>query len=102
MMDKKMLETNLITLLGLETLPMEKKVAMLNKTLELVQKRLMVSMLNALDDANKAKLLELINAEGKETEKDSFMKEHFPNLEEMANEEIVKIKNELKEVAVNV
>lgn len=99
MIDKKMLEANLITLLGLETLPMEKKVAMLNKTLELVQKRLMISMLNVLDDANKAKFLELINAEGNEAEKDSFMKQHFPNLEQMVNEEIVKIKSELKEVA---
>ncbi len=101
MIDKKMLEANLITLLGLETLPLEKKVAMLNKTLELVQKRLMISMLNILDDANKAKFLELINSEGNEAEKDRFMKQHFPNLEEMVNEEIIKIKSELKEVAVN-
>jgi len=99
MIDKKLLEANLIKLLELELLPLDKKVKILQQTAELVQKRLMVRLLNQLNDTEQKEFLDLLDAEGREAEKEEFLARHFPNLEELMDEEIVKVKGDLKESA---
>ncbi len=100
MLDKQILEANLIKLLGLELLPLEKKVKILGQAAELVQKRLLTSLLGQLTEQEKEKFLNLLATEGKEQEKENFIHQRFPNLNQLMDEEIIKIKSELLDATV--
>ena len=95
-LDKEMLEANLIKLLGLELLPLEEKTKILQQTSELVQKRLMVRLLQELTEKEQEEFLNLVNANGQDGKKEQFMSQHFPQINQMMDEEINKVKEELK------
>ena len=100
-MDKDLLQKNIISLLGLESLPDEKKVQFLEKTSELVFKRTIVKVMELLPKSDQDELSRLIGA-GEPEKTDAFIAEKIPNFEELMNNEIVAIKEEMVKEAEGV
>ncbi len=92
MLNQDLLEENIIKLLGLETLPDERKVALVEKMTELVQKRLSLRLMQELNNEDGE---EMARIEKTPIAMMNFLSEKFPNLEEIVNEEIIKIKQEM-------
>lgn len=93
MMDpKKMLNENIIGLLGLESLSDEEKTAMVDKMAELVHKRLMLRVVEKLSPQDQQQVAQ---SNMTENEMLQFVAEKVPEFDEMMREEIVKIKNEM-------
>lgn len=88
---RSILSQNLINLLGLELLPEEKKLALLEQAQELVLKRVMLRAIEELKEED-GPALEAAEAEGKAMD---FLVERVPNLPEMIFEETARVKIEL-------
>ena len=100
-MDKDLLEKNIISLLGLESLSEEKKVQFLEKISELVFKRAMVRVMELLSESDQEELGRLVD--GGDSEKtDAFIATKVPNFEEIMNNEIITVKEEMKEEAESI
>lgn len=97
MLDQKLLETNIIQLLGLAALPDNRKVALLNRVTELVQKRLLLRIMDQLSETDKKALTDAI-ASGEPVKIDQALAGKVSNIMALAIEEIVKVKEELKGV----
>ena len=82
--------SNIITVLGIEGLPDDKKVALLDKIAGLVEQRTALRLMKELDEAAHKKFEFL--AEG---DRIGFLAAAFPDLEAVIREEVVKIKEEL-------
>jgi len=94
MTKKELLNANIIQLLGLEALPDDRKAAILDQTSDLIQRRIMLRVMDQLKDEDKDKMLEI--------EKDpealaNFMAEKVPNLENITKEVVLEVKKELFE-----
>lgn len=96
MLDKNLLQENIIKILGIEKLDDEKKAALLDQMIDLLQKRLFARLIESAPDEKKQEFLSLAES-ANETAKENFIKENFPNLSEIMAEEIVKLKEELKD-----
>lgn len=89
---KELLNENIISLLGLQTLSDEEKLAMVEKMTDLVQKRVMLGLFEKLSEADKEKLASISdNAEAVIT----FLSEKVPNMDKIFTDEIIKIKQEM-------
>ena len=99
MKSQDLLQDNIIELLGLQTLPDERKQALVDKMTELVQKRLILRLMEQLADEDAKKMAEL---EQTPVEMMNFVSEKFPNLEDIVNEEIIKVKQEMFEATEQV
>jgi Protein of unknown function (DUF5663) len=89
-------QQNIIALLGIESLPDERKTQILEKIITLVQKRLLVRVFDSLIDSLQdelGKLLESGNVEATEI----FLEQHVPQMGEWAQEETNNIKTEMGE-----
>lgn len=95
-----LLHENIIRILGIESLSDERKIALLNKITDLVQQRIFVRILTLLPDDKKAELL-LATEQKNEEAAGALLAEHVPNLAEMMEEEIVRVKQELKQLIPN-
>ena len=91
-----LLSTNIISLLGLESLSDEEKQSIIDKASELVQKRLILRLMDQLTDEQSAKLDSLA---GNATDVYAYIAEIMPNFEEVVNEEIVAVKEQMLNVA---
>ena len=87
--------TNLIALLGLEALADDKKIELLESARELVEKRLLVRILEALPESERETFIAAAEAGGSDTIA-SLIKTHVPNLMSIVEEETTKLKEELK------
>lgn len=96
MLDKNLLQENIIKLLGIEMLSDEKKTALLDQMADLLQKRLFARLVESLPDIKKQEFLALANSSD-EKNKDKFVQENFPDFSDIIAEEIVKLKEELKD-----
>lgn len=99
--NKKLLQTNIISLLGLESLSEERKTKLLEKLADLVFKQAMVRVMEKLSEADQAKLSKLIDA-GDTDKTNAFIVGKVPNFEKIMNEEIVKVKKEMIKETENV
>lgn len=90
MLDKTMLEQNIIAALGLASLPDERKAALINKMAQLVEKNLLVRIMEGLSEADAGEFEKI--AQGTDEEKVKFLQAKFPNFAEMMQEEIVNVK----------
>lgn len=88
---KSILQANLINLLGLELLPEDKKVEILERAMELVEKRVMLRVLHELKAKDRASVEEAANS-GKMLD---FIQTRVPNLAEIIAEETARVKIEL-------
>lgn len=88
------LSKNLITMLGLESLPEERRIAILQTASELVQKRILIRLMENLSDEDAAEGEQL----GEDPEKFlAFLVEKSGmDLMGIVNEEVEKLKNGLK------
>lgn len=97
MLNKQILQQNIIVLLGIEALSDEKKIALLDKMTELVQKRLLVRVLKELPEKDRSDLFAAVDTDDK-TAMEKVLSGKVPNITEMIEEEIVKLKEEMKGV----
>lgn len=94
----KLLQVNLIELLEIEDFPEEKKYEIIEKSVDLVQKRVFLRVLKTLSADKKDELMKLLEKEGAPDERISFLEKHCPQFFEWMEEEIVKVKAEMRVV----
>ena len=95
MLDKKILQKNIISELNLEMLDDEKKVALLDKMSEVIQKRMTLKVLEKLSDSEQDEFEKIMD---KEPDKVSdFLQTKIPEFTNMLQEEIIKLKSEMIE-----
>ena len=92
MLKQDLLKENIISLLGLGSLPEEEKVAMINKFADVVRKRTMLRVLESLTEEQEVEL-EKIGENPEEVLK--YLAEIVPNFQEILNGEVVKLKEEM-------
>lgn len=88
---KSILQANLINLLGLELLPEDKKMEILERAMELVEKRVMLRVLDEL----KAKDQKAAEEAAKNGKMLDFIQTLVPNLAQIIAEEAARVKIEL-------
>ncbi len=96
-MDKKLLEANIIEALGLESLPDEQKIKMVEMMSTVVQKRLMLRIMDQLSETDKNEFEKILGGKDADLAAAEFIKNKVPNFDEMVQEEIIKIKQEMIE-----
>lgn len=84
---------NLIAVLGLQALPEEKRVELLNMATELVEKRVFVRLIEGLSDADSAEAEKFAD---KPEEFLAFVASKGPSIETLVQEEVSKVREELK------
>ena len=87
-----LLKENIIGLLGLESLPDGEKQAMIEKMTTLIQKRLMLRVMDSLQEEDAKQMAEM---EKNPQEILAFIAEKVPNFEAIVKEEVVKLKEEM-------
>ena len=87
-----LLNENIIGLLGLESLPDAEKAAMIEKMTTLIQKRLMLRVMDVLSAEDAKQMAEM---EKNPQEILAFIVEKVPNFEDIVKEEVVKLKEEM-------
>ncbi len=88
----RLLQTNIITELNLEILPAKEKVDLINKMAELIEKRVVVRILEGLTEDD----LKTYEKLAKQPDgKLKFLSQRVPNFIELLQEETVKVKEEL-------
>jgi succinate dehydrogenase flavin-adding protein (antitoxin of CptAB toxin-antitoxin module) len=96
-MDKKFLEANIIEVLGLESLPDEQKIKMVQQMTDLAQKRIMLRIMEHLSEKEKDEFEKILGGPDVDLAAAEFIQNKVPNFDEMIKEEIVKVKQELIE-----
>ncbi len=94
-------QQSIITILGIEALSDERKAEILDQASALVQKRLVVRVMEALDDAKRAEfegLLEKNDQAGLE----AFMTANTPDFTQWVLEEVNNLKKEFSDIANNI
>ncbi|OGZ35878.1 MAG: hypothetical protein A3A94_01255 [Candidatus Portnoybacteria bacterium RIFCSPLOWO2_01_FULL_43_11] len=93
----KSIEDNLISQLGLDDLPQEKKIELIMKWGNLVQKDIIMRILRELPEKDKKELDELLAEKGENMEDIyKFLENKMPNLDDLVREEIEKFREEIK------
>jgi len=91
-------QANLISLLGLESLPEDQKKELIMSAVELVEERVMERVLGTLDSDKRTQLLSIMEEEN-EDKMLNFFAENSLDLVAMYDEEIVRLKMELASLA---
>ena len=91
------MEANIIEALGLEPLPDEQKIKMVEMMSTVVQKRLMLRIMEQLSETDKDEFEKILGGEDADLAAAEFIKNRVPNFDEMIQEEIIKIKQEMIE-----
>ena len=89
-------QENLINLLGIENLPQEEKLRIVDKASELVQKRVVLRVVEGLEMDKKQQFAEFLQ-KGDQEKLAEFLVAESPNLDTMIMEEIGKVKAELQD-----
>ncbi len=96
----KSIKDNLISQLGLDDLPQEKKIELMMKWGDIVQKDIIMRVLKELPENNKVELDRLLAAKGENfKEIYKFLEGKMPNLDDIVKEEIEKFREEIKDSA---
>lgn len=88
---KNLFQKDLITELGLQDLPEDKKEQLILKIGELIQQNIILRVLNELSDKDKDEFDKVLAEENGEKTL-AFLQSKLPNLEEIFKEEIAKFK----------
>ncbi len=95
-MKKQLVEKDLITELGLGDLADEKKIELIIKWGNIVQKDIMMRVLTELSESDKDELDKLLVGKGENFEEIyQFLEKKLPNLDEIVKEEIEKFRKEM-------
>ncbi|MFB6212802.1 MAG: DUF5663 domain-containing protein [Candidatus Magasanikbacteria bacterium] len=91
-------QANIINILGIESLPEEQKIKIVENALELIDTRTITRVVKQLDEEKTEKFADLMEQENiEETQK--LLKEEGINLLEITREEVEKLKKEFKSIA---
>lgn len=96
MAKSQLLQINLIELLEIEDFPEEKKYELIEKSVDLVQKRVFLRVLKTLSVDKKNELLKLLEQEGEPDARMTFLETHCPHFFDWLEEEIVNVKAEMR------
>ena len=91
----ELLNINLVKELGLDSLPQEKKAALINQMMEVVESRINLEVLSTLTEDEKKELDKVLDSNG---DMIAFLKEKIPNFELMVAETIANFKKEILEM----
>ena len=90
MADQDILKTNIISHLRLQNLPDEQKLELVDKMAQLVEKRILLRIMKSIAEKEAKEIEEL--SKYNEGDKLEFLNKKFPNMLEIMQEEIVKVK----------
>ncbi len=90
---KNLINENIISVLGLEDLPEERKASLIEKFSELAEKRIVLRLMEELPEEGHREFEEI--ADKGDEEKAEFLQKKFANLDEIIEEEALKVKKEL-------
>jgi len=93
MINKQILEQNIITALNLQALNDDKKIALIDKMAEVAQKRLTLRVIDQMSENDQAEFKKILDSSPDKVS--DFLQKTFPNFLEMVQEEVVKLKEEL-------
>src|SRR3989339_1009391 len=96
MINEEQINENIISILGIESLPDEKKINILKKLNELVQKRIALSILKKLDAGEKEKFVEA-TTNNNEVEIKAILDGNSIDMAGGVGGEVVKLKEEVKD-----
>jgi hypothetical protein len=88
-------EQNIIGLLGIQDLPEERKLAMLDKITALVEKRLLVRIFDSLNKPEQEMFESLLENQDQNSV-NTFLEQRVPDLAQWVEEEALSIKKELQ------
>lgn len=94
-MDKKILEQDIISILGLDNLPEEKKSVLVAKMGEIILSRISSRILDSLTPEAQEELARLTRKKNNEEEVEEFLRYRVRNLDEIRQEEILKFKEQM-------
>ena len=94
-------EQNIIKILGIESLPDDRKAVLVDQMTDLVQKRLLLRILDSFSDAQRTKFEVLIDENDQEKLND-FLAASAPKLGDWLVEEVNQIKQEMAGIASNI
>ncbi|OGE81373.1 MAG: hypothetical protein A3H72_03780 [Candidatus Doudnabacteria bacterium RIFCSPLOWO2_02_FULL_48_8] len=92
-------DQNLVQILGIEALPDERKLQLLEKVSTLVERRLVLRLLKSLSPAARAEFENILDSENEEAIS-LFMEKNAPDLMDWIVEETSKIKQDLGALTV--
>jgi len=92
--DRKSIEQNIIALLGIEALPIDQKIALINKMVDLIEQRVIVRILQNLPKEVGDQFAEAVEKEHMDIVA-RIMKEHVSHLAVLLDEEIERLKHEM-------
>lgn len=95
-----LLKKNILVELGLDSLPEERKLELLGKMSELIQKRVLLRVIRSLDVESKQEFDGLLGG-GDEQRIYQFLIAKVPNIDEITDEEVIKFKDEIVEHVKN-
>lgn len=95
MLNNQNIQENIIKSLGLTNLPEERKILLLQKMTEVVEQRLTSRLMEAMDEEHQNTFAKIASQAPEKVEE--FILTVFPNFLEIAQEEIDKLKQELKD-----
>lgn len=93
MADQNILQQNILQVLGLQNLPEDQKIALLENISELVIKRIIVRVIKEIKDEDREEANKVF-ASGTDDEKLLFMQDKV-NFTQLLTEELIKVKQEL-------
>lgn len=91
--DQGILKQNIISALGIGLLPDEKKADLIEKMAELAEKRIILRLMRELPEKEHREFEKI--AENDNRAKMEFLQRKFPDLAEIIQQEIIKVKKEL-------
>lgn len=93
MINKQVLQQNIIDELNLQALDDDKKIALVDKMSEVVQKRLTLRLLDEMSEEDQGKFEAILG--GSSEKVSEFLHSIFPNFLEIIQEEVIKLKQDL-------
>lgn len=94
-MNSQIIDQDIITLLGLESLPEEQKANLINKMGEVVLNRISLTIMDNLDLDDQKRLEALMKKNGDGEKVNNFLEDKIKNLDEIRMAEILKFKEEI-------
>ena len=96
-MDLPLDQQNIINILGIQSLPDDRKSELVDKMSELVQKRLLVKVLDSLTQSQRDEFEQILN-ENDDDKFNEFVSKNIPQMAQWLNEEVNQLKQELTEL----
>ena len=99
-MDLKLDDQNIISILGIQSLDEARKAEILDQASGLIQKRLLVRVMESLDDAKRQEFEGLLE-KNDPAALESFMTANTPDFTQWVLEEVNKLKGQFADIASN-